>query len=269
MKFSAMDEVTKKAVEQAEGVLTEVYKDGISPAIQPVGVMLSYLPRTIRLAFSRWEKWIINGEESLRITGELLKEKLKDIPEEKICEPEPYVAIPAIQQLSYCQDSDELRDLYANLLASSMNVDTKWKVHPSFTDIIKQLTPDEAKLLKQLPPNIMINHPLIDVQLHNKTQGGFNTLISNFTIFGLNTIDKKSNICSYIENLERLKLIEIPAETSLSNHDLYIPLKEHPILKRSVNPSYYLLDSSHTVDYKYKIFTITNFGISFVNTCCK
>lgn len=264
-----MDEITIKVAEQAEGVLTEVYKHGISPAVQPIGIMLSYLPRTIRLAFTKWEKWIVNGEESLRITGELLKVKLKDIPEEKICEPEPYVAIPAIQQLCYCQDSDELRNMYANLLASSMNVDTKWKVHPSFTDIIKQLTPDEAKLLKQLPPNKMIYHPLIDVQLHKKSQGGYNTLISNFTNWGLNVIDIKGNICSYIENLERLKLIEIPADASLSTKELYIPLKEHPILKSSVAPSYYLPDSSHTVDYKYKLFNITNFGISFVNTCCK
>lgn len=262
-----MDEITKKVAEQAEGVFTEVYKDGISPAVQPIGVMLSYLPRTIRLAFTKWEKWIINGEESLRITGELLKEKLKNIPEEKICEPEPYVAIPAIQQLSYCQDSDELRDLYANLLASSMNVDTKWKVHPSFSDIIKQLTPDEAKLLKQLPPNIMIIHPLIDVRLVNKdaSKGGY-TLISNFTDYEIDKIENKGNICSYIENLERLKLIEIPPLFSLTDKSKYQVLKENPILKNSIQQELLMY---YNLDYNYKTFSITNFGISFVDTCCK
>lgn len=103
-------------IKQTEGVLTEVYKDAVSPSIKPIGTMLSFLPRTIRLAFCRWEKWIVNAEESLLLTGELLKNKIEKIPAEKICEPEPYVAIPAIQQLSYCENSDELRGLYANLI---------------------------------------------------------------------------------------------------------------------------------------------------------
>ena len=49
---------------------------------------------------------------------------------EKIVEPEPYVAVPAIQAISYAMNSDELRNLYANLLAKSMIKDTKDTVHP-------------------------------------------------------------------------------------------------------------------------------------------
>ena len=45
----------------------------------------------------KWEKWIINGEESIRLTAEAVKEKAKEIPEDKLTEPEPYVAVPAIQ----------------------------------------------------------------------------------------------------------------------------------------------------------------------------
>ena len=263
-----MEKVNEVLAKQSEAVLSEAYKDLLKPSTQPMGQILSYLPRTIRLALNRWEKWIINGEESIELTANLLKEKLQEIPEEKICEPEPYVAIPAIQQLSYCENSNILRELYANLLASSMNLDTKWSVHPSFVDIIKQLTPDEAKLLKTLPPNIIINHPLINVRLIYKGDSektGF-THIANFTTFGLNSIENKGQICAYIDNLVRLKLIEIPFGRILADNSHYDELKENPILKKSIDEI--LLKSEYDLDYEYHLFHITNFGINFVSTCC-
>jgi len=258
------DGITKKIADEASGVLTEVYKDALSPSVQTVGVMLSYLPRSIRLTFSRWEKWIINGEETLKLTAEVLKEKVSKIPENKLCEPEPYVAIPAMQQLSYCENNESLREMYANLLASSMNIDTKWNVHPAFVDIIKQLTPDEAKFLKKLPPFIMILHPLIDVKAKNGSKS--HTMISNFTTYGLDVIENKSNINSYIENLERLKIIQIPELSSISNKEVYVELKNNEMLKNSIHSSF----SEHfTIDYNYKLFHVTNFGAKLIETCCK
>ena len=107
-----MSEIEKEILEQTKGVAVEVYKDDLSPAVKPIGEILGFLPRTIKLALSRWEKWLINGEESLRLTANAIKEKVRQVPEDKLVEPEPYVAIPAIQQISYCQNSEELRDLY-------------------------------------------------------------------------------------------------------------------------------------------------------------
>jgi hypothetical protein len=261
-----MDENLKEFANIAEGAVTELYKDVASPSIQPIGTMLSYLPRTIRLAFTRWEKWIINGEESLKLTGELLRERVQNIPDEKLCEPEPYVAIPAIQQLSYCENSDILRELYANLLASSMNIDTKWTVHPSFVDIIKQLNPDEAKLLKSLTPATIINHPLIDVRLKNKHDGGSHLLFSNFTTVGLNKIENESNIHLYIDNLERLKLIEIPPLQHLVDKMAYDELKKHPFLKELLNVSG--VNPHFDIDYEHKTFNLTSFGVSFIQVSC-
>ena len=77
---------------EAKEVAVEVYKDAAQPIIRPIGEILSFLPRTIKLAFSGWEKWLINGEESLKLTAEAIREKVKTIPEEKLVEPEPYVA---------------------------------------------------------------------------------------------------------------------------------------------------------------------------------
>jgi hypothetical protein len=258
------NEITKGIIDKTDGVLVEVYKDALSPAVKPIGEILSILPRTVKVAFNGVEKWLINKEETLRLTAESVREKIKDVPEEKLVEPEPYVAIPAMQQLSYCVNNEELRELYANLLVSSMNADKKWQVHPAFVDIIKQLTPDEAKFIRNLRPLVSINNPLIDVRIEYDEAGSGKTIISNFTNVGLDKIDCPKNIGSYIDNLERLKLICIPPTMELTNKDLYQPLINHPLM---VNRLPEHLPDGVKIGYKYKIFCLTNFGVEFIKIC--
>ena len=80
----------------------------------------------------------------------MLELKLEKVSPELIEAPEPYIAVPAVQYISYCMNNEELRNMYANLLANSMNKVVKDGVHPGFVEIIKQLSPDEAKFLKYM-----------------------------------------------------------------------------------------------------------------------
>ena len=92
----------------------------------------------------------MHREYNVAETEKLLSQKLKNVDPNKIVQPEPYVAVPALQAISYSMNNDELRNLYANLLSKSMNIDTKDSVHPSFVEIIKQLSPFDAILLKKI-----------------------------------------------------------------------------------------------------------------------
>lgn len=263
-----MNGMGKDILEQTKGVAVEVYKDAFKPSVQPIGIMLSYLPRTIRLAFSRWEKWIVGGEESICLTAESLKDKLAQVPQEKLVEPEAYVAVPAMQQLLYCQDNEDLRNLYANLLSSSMNIDKKWQVHPSFVDIIKQITPDEAKIMNSIPDFKNNFMPLVDVQLFDKNsagKGGHQLFVTNFTDIGIDIIENKNNICTYIDNLVRLRLLEIPATYHLTDTNKYKPLEEHPVLQAMIPDVY---KQVYDISYKHKALQITNYGLLFKNVCC-
>ena len=186
------------------------------------------------------------------------------MPEEKLVEPEPYVAIPAMQQLSYCVNNEELRELYANLLVSSMNADKKWQVHPAFVDIIKQLTPDEAKLLKHFLPTPMQNYPLMDVRLENQ-RGEGNVYYLNFTDFSLDVLDIPTNIGLYIDNFVRLKIIEIPPSRIYADNTTYERLKQHPILQSKLP---HINIDALKLKYIYKVFNVTNFGANFIQTCC-
>ena len=259
------NEITKGIIDKADGVLVEVYKDAVSPIVKPVGEILGFLPRTLKLALSGWEKWLINGEETIRLTAESVREKIQALPEEKLVEPEPYVAIPAMQQLSYCVNNEELRELYANLLVSSMNIDKKWQVHPAFVDIIKQLTPDEAKFIKSLKPDMYTIHPLIDVRIEMANKGGV-TIISNFTTTGIDELEHPEYIGRYIDNLIRLSIIVIPPKSRMMHMPKYDPLKTHPILAESIPKN---ISDDLIINYEYKCFNLTSFGLNFIDTCCK
>ena len=127
-----------------------LYEDALQPTVQEVGKFVAKIPRAINAAFSGLDKWILNKEYAVDETKKLLAQKLKNIDPEKIVEPEPYVAVPAIQAISYSMNSEELRNLYANLLAKAMNSDTKDMVHPSFVEIIKQMSPIDALVFKAI-----------------------------------------------------------------------------------------------------------------------
>lgn len=79
-----------------------------------------------------------------------LKEKISKIPENKLCEADIQIIAKALEEAKYCVEKEALRKMYANLISSSLNIDTKNYVHPSFSNIIRQLLPEDALLLKQL-----------------------------------------------------------------------------------------------------------------------
>lgn len=99
----------EKVIGQASGLIEKAYDDLAHPTAKSLGNTISLIPRTIGVWLGKWEKWVINGEESIRLTAQAVQEKASLIPEEKLTEPEPYVAVPAIQQLSCCYDRRCLR----------------------------------------------------------------------------------------------------------------------------------------------------------------
>lgn len=192
----------------------KIYDDNIKPITSPAAETLGLIPRAIHAAFVPLEKWILNKEFNLAETQKLLEQKLQNVAPENIVPPEPYVAIPAMQALSYSISNDNLRDMYASLLAKAMCDQTKEKVHPSFVDSIRQMSPVDAQLFKEIGKTPIL--PL--VQLRETLSDGFNLLETNISGFDIAEHDILS---ASIDNLVRLKLIEVPADEHLVNDRNY------------------------------------------------
>lgn len=202
----------------------ELYGDGLKPTVQESGKTLSLLPKTINAALVPLRKWIAEREYSLAETEKLLEIKLKNIDQDKIVTPEAYVAVPALQAISYSMDSEELRNMYANLLAKAMNIDEKDKVHPAFVELIKQMTPREAVILDGIFKSPVT--PIIDLSISTEKGNNFHiyniTWITNFTY---------EEVAVAIDNLERMGLIEIPFGGSYVEDKIYDAIRNSRVYK--------------------------------------
>ena len=197
----------------------------------------------------------------------IVKETIESINEAQRKMPDKRIFVPLIQQLSYSMDDGYIKNLYKNLLKASM--DKTKNVHPSFITIINQLNADEIKLLNAIPPVTGISKPLIDVRMIiGNPQGLGYQYISNFSDISYGVCENPGMICSYIENLERLKLIEIPTGLKISDDSVYEKLKSHPAVVNELNKN----KSSDKITIRYefdeKLFRLTQFGLQFLK-CCK
>lgn len=87
-------------------------------------------------------------------------------------------------------------------------------VHPSFVEIIRQITPDEAKILKQFP-NKGLCEPLVDVEIEKDSAEGRFVVYSNYGVIGYEAdCEYPEKISLYVDNLKRLALIRIPKHFS-------------------------------------------------------
>ena len=258
------NELIEKVVDQSSGVLEKVYDDLAHPTAKSIGNTLSLIPRTVGVWLGKWEKWVINGEESIRLTAKAVAEKSANIPEEKLTEPEPYVAVPAIQQLSYCYNCEELRELYANLLVSSMNVDKKDQVHPSFVDIIKQLSPLDAKAIEKIRQvNTLI--PIVTMRLDFVESSTFHELLYNYSIDLLPVYGDDKIMCSSLENLDRLGIISVRYDQSVKPDEVYDVFKEDDMYKDFKRQHE---SDKAKITLKKGLIELTSFGTSFCNVCC-
>ena len=94
----------------AEEVAKDAYNNVACPVLKPTGGILGLIPRAIRVALLPMEKWIVGKEYNLAEIMKLLAVKLEKVA------PEAHIGISALQYMSYCIDSDELRDMYASLI---------------------------------------------------------------------------------------------------------------------------------------------------------
>lgn len=253
-----------------------LYEDALQPTVQEIGKFAARIPRAINAAFSGLDKWILNKEYAIDETKKLLVQKLENVNPEKIVEPEHYVAIPTIQAISYSINREELRNLYANLLAKAMNSDTKDMVHPSFIEIIKQLSPTDALVLNK----IEINKPLLLATLKVEIYETNDSKEPTYSIYDENITDidfsDYDSVLVSLDNLLRLGLIKedppLDENTTFSSEtmmriknfkrcSLYSTSKKE-LQEHIINPNCKYIEKFH---YDY----LTFFGESFHNICVR
>lgn len=250
-----------KAIE----TVPDLYDDALKPATQESGKTLALIPRAINAALVPLRQWIANKEYNLAETEKLLAKKLEHVDENKIVTPEAYVAIPAIQAISYSMNNEELQNLYANLLSKAMDSDTKDLVHPAYVNIISQMTPLDAKIIQAIFLEQEQDIPIIDLVLSkeiSKDKMSYIILQSNITSFNFSNVN---SISLSIENLSRNNLIHIIEREYATGYKSIFTNPQYKIFyekqKKNMSTTY------PYIGVIYKSCILSNFGKAFCNIC--
>jgi len=193
-----------------------------------------------------------------------LTSKTKHVASDKLQAPPTYIAVPALRALRYTTDTPELKDLYLNLLAASMDMDTVASIHPSFVDTIKHLTPDEVRLLTVF--NDVEYVPYINIlQVTDKEANIFHKVLENHVhvVEDSNiSISFVGNLSLYFENLMRLGILTTSPTSSLAL-SAYTQL-ETCCLTRNIKKEIESKACSYEIERRY--FTTTAYGKGFINS---
>lgn len=244
-------------------IVKDVYDEGLKPTVQQAGKILSFPLELINSLLVRPRIWITNANYKLQETNILIAKKLENISADEIKAPEDYIAVPALQALSYSMDSKELRNMYANLLAKSMYTKTADEVHPAYVDIIRQLTPIDVNVLEYIVSNEN-GIAFKKVIIHNVLKDLFTPTIEIVTAIQFASPQIVSNS---INNLSRLGLIEIGGE--LFDKKRYEDIDNNPLSQKFYkNTTSYIKDpDNEKLNFENKSMVITTLGKMFYKIC--
>ncbi len=162
-----------------------------------------------------------------------LIDKIENVPTEKLIEPKISLIGPALEASKYYIEEKELREMFANLVANSINSEKTNFVHHAFVEIIKQLSPLDANNLELFDGFSTL--PIVQIQY--VTPGGSLMLNDNVFLGSDTTLTNVDENSTSITNLSRLGLVNI----DYSNH---------------VNLDYSLFTNSKIFqDYKERFFS--------------
>ncbi|WP_456254993.1 DUF4393 domain-containing protein [Pseudomonas iridis] len=260
------DNKVKETIEAVTGLVAAVpvYDDLIRPVAKQLGKSLEVVGRAVNVALSPITGLVWGGEQIQEFLTTKLAGRLKDVPLEDIVTPKPNVAGPAVEALRFAGHEESLRDMYANLLATAMDKNTATGAHPAFVEIIKQLTPDEAKLIAYFMNSIAF--PLITVRSESKTGGGGFDMQKNVSLFAREAkLEVSRLVPTYLDNLSRLGLINIPESYSYTGPNVYDELENFDIVVMAKH----LIEQNQerTCDLVRGAVVVTSLGKQFGSVC--
>lgn len=243
--------------------------EGVTPGAKEIGTTLGNI---FYMVFSPInhpvEKLRIKQAQTLKKYEQDIQDELNKIPEDKLIEPSLSIVGPALEASKFYIEEDEIRKMFAKLIASSVNIDAINNVHQSFTEIIKQLSPLDASNLM-----IIFNQkslPIAKFRLQ-KAEDEEGMDVNTHVFLSNSGVSDLGLIATSISNLIRLGLIDVDYSRYLSDDLQYEMFENHP-LAQSYNNPYNIAERSKLSPYskfaiKRGLLKISPLGESFSQVC--
>lgn len=239
-------------------IYKEIFGPLFKPSAKPAGIVFGLGFKSLELVGRAVAKRCWGQEEYINFIAQC-DERLMAIPDNDLIEPEPRIAIPLLEAVQIHGYDENLRELFVNLLISSMNSQNFSTVHPSFVRIIKELSTNEALILKELAK--LGNAPVVTIS-QKMGYAGRLTLVKYYSNLGVQ--GRLLNVATEtagLENLIRLGLIEIPADMKIVSEGIYTDILNDNFVDR-----YRVVSTGDHVIQKL-FMRPTGLGINFIRAC--
>jgi hypothetical protein len=220
------DSESKALIEAAKVVAPKLYEDAIQPAAKQIGQALETIGRLANVAISPALFAAYSGEHVVDFLMKRLKSKLEAIPPDERQAPQTSVLGPALEAIRFKGDEVEVQELFANLLASDMDKRAAKRILPAFVEIIRQLSPDEARILRVLQKHRR-HFPVVHIEY---TSFGKTVIAAwNLSLLGLEAGCGYPNLIqSYLDNLSRLGIIQFLPKGEMYLSESYREVEAYP-----------------------------------------
>ncbi|WP_138755791.1 DUF4393 domain-containing protein [Paenibacillus sinopodophylli] len=239
----------------------------LEPAAKQIGEGFGNL---FYLIFSPIEKAKIKKEHDISVFKSELESEILKIPVDQLTEPPLNIVGPALEASKYHIEDTDIRSMFVKLISSSMTQNNNNIAHSAFVEIIKQLSPLDAKTLLFLYNNRPVGFGKIRLNHTDPSKGG-QDWIKNFFPFPEMDIDNMDHYSASIDNIKRLGIVFTDHTTSfidksqydsIKNHDLYKHLHELAI-KTPDHPFF----KDRAIHFNESVWGFTSFGNHFVQCC--
>lgn len=254
------DQMAKAMAEASK----DIAEDIVRPTSKSIGNNLGLLVDGVMGWLGYWgQKQAFKREIYLEDYKKKINEKVSAVPEEKLQEPEIRIVGPAIEASKYYIEEEEFRKLFAELIASTCHTDVAKKVHPSFPEMIKQLTLLDIKILESLKKAQTFPCSDIYIQHQNNNVSSFYVLLFDFKKCEVHfSQEEELSLIEVIDNLTRLGLLVKNSNILELNYD-YNQFKEHWLYK-SISQTLPPEDKLNIKKYRIEL---TQLGRNFVKCC--
>lgn len=104
-------------------------------------------------------------EQKVELLKSEIFKQVTEIPDRYLQEPPISILGPAIEASKFYIDEEEIRKMFANLISSSLDQRKNPIIHHSFVEIIKQMSPNDAKLFILFRSNNA--YPFVDYEIRH------------------------------------------------------------------------------------------------------
>lgn len=196
-----------------------------------------------------------------------IAKKIHAIPPKDLMEPDFHVIGPVIESSKYYFTEETIREMFANLVAASMNKSASTLIHASFVEMIKQMNPQDATLLREFRKTISIN--VVEYYLRNRDHTTIGMFSPLYVLIELDPSGEKTDELSRsVDNLQRLGLCVLSMSNCIPRGFDRNIVYNHPSFKKLESTQSHI---EHTetpiVDFHFYQLFLTSLGRAFLSVC--